>query len=949
MAEENPKVPSTVALRGVRVNNLRGINLDLPLGKFICITGLSGSGKSSLAFDTLYAEGQRRYVESLSSYARQFLARMKKPDADSIIGIPPAIAFGQLKGGRGGRSTVGTSSEVYDYLRMLFARVGRNISPVSGKEVQRDTIESIASRIMSLPEGTRFLVLAPLSAEGRTQAELIEAKSRQGYTRMEVGGEIRPLAATNLAAEGEQPLLVVDRLQVSRERDALSRLRNAIETALSEGGGRMMVRTMPEKQLLAFSRHLEADNLRFEEPTDALFSFNSATGACPTCEGFGNITGIDPQLVVPYTYLSVYDGAILPWRGEKMSLWRAEFCRRAGGRGFPIFEPYRNLTEEQKDWLWHGDATEQALPRDEQVSIDAFFRFVERNQYKIQYRVMLSRYRGRTVCPTCNGRRLRREAEYVKLNGCSITDLSRMSLADLEAWFSNLQLPQNDALIARRLLTEINTRLRTLCRLGLGYLRLDRPTATLSGGETQRMHIARSIGSPLIGSLYILDEPSIGLHVRDTQRLLKVLRQLRDMGNTVVVVEHDEDIIRAADYIIDLGPRAGSLGGQIVYSGCFAANSEFRIQNSESGIPHSSLTLKYLTGQMAVPIFALPRRRWTESIRVEGAVENNLRNLDVVFPLGVMTVVTGVSGSGKSTLVTNILYRGLLTLKGEPTERAGEHRQITGAVDRLSRVVLVDQEALSRSSRSNPVTYVKAFDEIRRLLAQQPIARRMGMDASTFSFNSEEGRCPRCKGDGVLRVPMQFMADLTLVCDECGGKRFRKDVLEVTYKGCNVYDILCMTVDEAVDFFSDNGQEAIASRLRPLQSVGLGYLRLGQSSSTLSGGENQRLKLALYLDTQRTAPTLFIFDEPTRGLHLHDINILLRAFNNLIDAGHTIIIIEHNLEVIKNADHIIDLGPDGGADGGQIVAQGTPEQVVALGVGYTAKALRAKLKAPEAE
>lgn len=925
-----------IVLKGVRVNNLKGVDVEIPLNRFVVITGLSGSGKSSLAFDTLYAEGQRRYVESLSSYARQFLARMKKPDCDSVEGMPPAIAFSQLKTGRNARSTVGTSSEVYDYLRMLYARIGENVSPKSGEVVRRDTIESIVAKVMALGKGTRFAVLAPIKTEGsRSLIEVLEAKLRQGFSKIDSDGVV--MGIEEVLSQGqtkENFLLLIDRLSVNDSADSMSRLRDAVETAMGEGNGRCNIRLHPSKTLLHFSRKLEADGLEFEEPTDALFSFNSPKGACPTCEGFGSIVGIDEHLVVPHSYLSVYDGAVVCWRGEKMKLWKEEFCRRATKRGFPIFEPYFNLTQEQKDYLWHGDEVERGLPEEQQVSIDAFFRMVQRNQYKIQYRVMLSRYRGRTTCPTCHGRRLRREAEYVKIDGHSISDLTSLSIAELREFFAHLAVPESSkAVAAARLLTEITARLRTLDEIGLGYLTLARTTNTLSGGEAQRMHIAKSLGSPLIGSLYILDEPSIGLHSRDTRKLIGILRELTEIGNTVVVVEHDEDIIRAADYIIDLGPGAGRDGGEVVFQGTTAS-----LHSDER-----SYTLRYLSGEMKVPIFAVPRRRWTHFIEVRGALQNNLKNIDVKFPLGVMTAVSGVSGSGKSTLVTGILYPALRQHFDEPSVRPGEFQELCGSLDQISRVIMVDQEGIGKSSRSNPVTYVKAFDEIRTLFAKQPLARQMGMGSSSFSFNSEEGRCERCKGDGVIKVPMQFMADLTLECDECHGKRFKKDVLEVCYEGKNVYDILDMTVDEAVTFFTLHEQPSIVRRLQPLQYVGLGYIKLGQPSSTLSGGENQRLKLACHLDAEHVSPTLFIFDEPTRGLHMHDINVLLRAFNRLIEAGHTIIVIEHNLEVLKNADYLIDLGPEGGDKGGYIVAQGTPEEVVAAGRGYTARYLSEKL------
>ena len=935
--KSSSKSSSSITAKGVRVNNLKNIDVELPRGKFIVITGLSGSGKSSLAFDTLYAEGQRRYVESLSAYARQFLSRMKKPDCDFISGIPPAIAIEQKVSSRNPRSTVGTSTEIYDYLRMLFARIGKTYSPISGEEVKRNTIEDVMACAAGYGEGTRFTVLAPMHLpEGRDLRQQLEIELKQGITRIDLNGEmvlIEDFLRDESVWNGELPYLLIDRLSVSSEADSLSRFADSVETAFYESDGQCFLRFYPSKILHRFSTAFEADGLRFEEPTDQMFSFNSPAGACPTCEGFGRVMGIDESLVIPDTSKSVYDGAVMCWRGEKMGEWKTEFCNRFGRRGFPIFEPYFNLTQKQKDWLWHGDAEERALPEDEQVSIDAFFRMVQRNQYKIQYRVMLARYRGKTTCPDCHGRRLKKETDYVKINGRSISDLVVLSIEELRDFFDHLELSEHDVQVADRLLNEIRTRLRIMCEVGLGYLTLNRTANTLSGGESQRINLATSLGSSLIGSLYILDEPSVGLHSRDTDRLIQVLRSLQELGNTVVVVEHDEEIIRAADYIIDIGPDAGRLGGQVVYQG--------DMRNLQKGT--KSHTVRYLLGEETIPVPS-SRRRWNRAITIRGARANNLKGIDVNFPLNVMTVVTGVSGSGKSTLVNTILYRAMKRYFDEPEERPGEHLALEGDLDRVKGVTFINQESIGKSSRSNPVTYVKAYDEIRQLFADQKLSRQMGFTPQYFSFNAEGGRCEECKGDGVIKVPMQFMADLTVECEACHGKRFKKDVLEVQFEGKNIYDILEMTVDEAIEFFNKHGQKRIARRILPLQEVGLGYIKLGQTSSTLSGGENQRVKLAYYLGTEKAQPTLFIFDEPTTGLHFHDIHILLKAFNALVQRGHTLVIIEHNLEVIKNADYLIDLGPEGGHQGGYLVAAGTPEEVVRQGKGYTAGYLREKLK-----
>lgn len=929
-----------IEAKGIRVNNLKGIDVTIPRGKFVVITGLSGSGKSSLAFDTLFADGQRRYVESLSSYARQFMGRLKKPECDYIHGIPPAIAIEQRVTNRNQRSTVGTTTEIYDYLRMLYARAGKTISPISGEEVKSDTIEDVVNYVLQMGEGEKFTIEAPLHIpEGRTLREHLEIQHKQGISRITVDGastnitdflsnDITISQGQNINLPKEQNInLLIDRLSVRNDRDSLSRLRESIETAFDEGHEQCVVRRRGENKGREFSIAFERDGIRFERPHDAMFSFNSPAGACPECEGFGMTVGIDESLVIPNSALSVWDGAVQCWRGDKMSEWKRVFCERQAPKGFPVLEPYYSLTQEQKDVLWHGDAEEQALPEEQQVSIDAFFRMVQRNQYKIQYRVMLSHYRGKTICPVCHGRRLKKETEYVKIADHSISEMIEMPVSKLRDLFQTIP----DTLFPI-LVQEIRNRLQVLVDVGLGYLTLSRAANTLSGGESQRISIATSLGSSLIGSLYILDEPSIGLHSRDTQQLISVLRRLQSLGNTVIVVEHDEEIMRAADHIIDLGPDAGINGGEIVYQG------NIRDLQKDS----TSHTVRFLLGEDTIPV-PKSRRNSNKFISVIGARANNLKGINARFPLNAMTVVTGVSGSGKSTLVNNILYRALKRHFDEVSDRPGEHISIEGDLKAIKTVTLVDQGSIGTSSRSNPVTYIKAYDLIRRLMAEQPLAQQMDYTPSTFSFNAEGGRCDNCNGEGKIKVAMQFMADIELECEECHGTRFKKDVLEVRFAGKNIHDILQMDVDEAIEFFTTNNQKAIARRIKPLQDVGLGYIKLGQSSSTLSGGENQRVKLAYYLASEKTAPTLFIFDEPTTGLHFHDIKILLRAFNALIERGHTIVIIEHNMEIIKSADYIIDLGPEGGDRGGQIVAEGTPEQIAACKESYTGKWLREKL------
>lgn len=933
-----------IELRGVRVNNLKNIDVKIPRDKFVVITGVSGSGKSSLAFDTLYAEGQRRYVESLSTYARQFMGRMAKPECDFIEGLPPAIAIEQKVISRNPRSTVGTSTEIYDYLRMLFARVGRTYSPVSGVEVKKHSAEDVVDCMKAHPLGTRFMVLTPLIPHGgRSRKEQLEMDMKQGFSRIEVDGDV-VLIENYLAGAQESDIdkaeiyLVIDRLVVNDERTTVSRLVDSSETALYEGGGKCLLKFLSadgsEPEIAEFSLRFEADGMEFEEPTDHFFSFNSPVGACPECEGFGKIMGIDENLVIPNTELSVYDGAVVCWRGEKMGEWKNEFVRRAERYNFPVFTPYYALTQDQKDLLWHGVPGEG---KREMVCIDRFFDMLRENQYKIQYRVMLARYRGKTTCPVCHGNRLKREVEYVKIGGRSITELVSMPVSGLYEFFRNLRLSDHDAKVAKRLLVEIKSRLKFLMDVGLGYLTLNRLSNTLSGGESQRINLATSLGSSLVGSLYILDEPSIGLHSRDTQRLIQVLRELQKLGNTVVVVEHDEEIMRAADYIIDIGPEAGRLGGQVVYAGLppkFSAADAPKINNSH--------TLDYLSGK---DVIAVPQtyRPWNNYIDVKCARENNLKGIDVRFPLNVMTVVTGVSGSGKSTLVRDIFYRAMKRHFDEQCDRPGQFVGLEGDMDLVKAIDFVDQNPIGTSSRSNPVTYIGAYDEIRKLMASQQLAKQMGYTPAFFSFNTDGGRCEECKGEGTVTVEMQFMNDIVLECEACHGKRFKSEILDVKYEGQSINDILDMTVNQAVEFFCEHKQKKIVQKLKPLQDVGLGYVKMGQASSTLSGGENQRVKLAYYLSQEKSVPTIFIFDEPTTGLHFHDIKKLLESFNSLIGRGHTIVIIEHNMEVIKCADHIIDLGPEGGNAGGYVVVTGTPYEVSKCAHSYTGQFLSENL------
>lgn len=918
---------SSIIIKGARVNNLKDIDISIPRDKFIVITGISGSGKSSLAFDTLYAEGQRRYVESLSAYARQFLGKMKKPECDYIKGIPPAIAIEQKVTTRNPRSTVGTSTEIYDYLRMLFARIGKTYSPVSGRIVKKQTVEDAVDYVQSFPDGTRFMIEIRLDTACGNIADRLKEYSKQGFSRVDVDGRILRIdgGMDDISLNGEI-FLVIDRLSRADDSDSLSRLRDSLETAFDEGDGICTLVMYQDEGIekRTFSVRFEEDGITFEEPTDLMFSFNSPYGACPECEGFGKVIGIDEHLVVPNTALSVYDGAVVCWRGDKMSMWKNEFIHAASSVDFPVFSPYYELTKEQKDILWHGAP---GIP-----CIDDFFRMLTENQYKVQYRVMLARYRGKTICPSCKGNRLKKEAGYVKIEGKNIFDLVNMSVEDLYCFFMNLKLDEHDYTVAKRILTEIRNRLSFLVNVGLGYLTLNRQSNSLSGGESQRINLVTSLGNSLVGSLYILDEPSIGLHSRDTDRLVSVLRSLQQLGNTVIVVEHDEDIIRKADYVIDVGPEAGINGGRIMFQGDIDSLDE----------KADSHTVRYLLGKEKIEVPAT-RRRWNNYIQINGARENNLKGINVKFPLNVMTVVTGVSGSGKSTLVNSIFYRALSRELSDTELAPGEYISMEGDVHLVKNIEFVDQNPIGKSSRSNPVTYIKAYDEIRKLFASLPLAKQLGLTASSFSFNMPGGRCEECKGEGTVTVEMQFMADLVLECESCHGKRFKPDILELKYRDKNICDILDMSVDEAVDFFAENRQTKITKKLKALQEVGLGYVKLGQSSSTLSGGENQRVKLAYYLSQEKTEHTIFIFDEPTTGLHFHDIAKLLKSFDALIERGHTVIIIEHNMDVIKCADHIIDLGPEGGDKGGYVVACGTPEEIALCRNSYTGHYLKEKL------
>lgn len=916
---------NNITVKGARVNNLKNVDVEIPRNQLVVITGLSGSGKSSLAFDTLYAEGRRRYVESLSAYARQFLGRLNKPECDSIKGLPPAIAIEQKVNTRNPRSTVGTSTEIYDYIRMLFGRVGHTYSPVSGVEVKKHSVEDVLATAATYPEGSRAAIVAPITLpEGRTLPQQLDIYTKEGFTRV-----VTPKAAFVDISDYDStavPDLLIDRLALRREGDELSRLAESAETAFFEGHGRcrLLVWNADGKvDMHEFSVRFEADGITFPEPSDQMFNFNNPMGACPVCEGFGKTLDISEELVIPDESLSIFDDAVASWRGPKSKLWKNEFIHAVSASGFPVHKPYWQLSAEEKHLLWRGDG-------DKVKGIMDYFDWVSTQRQAIEYRMILARYRGKTTCHACGGSRLRPEASYVRVGGATVSELVRMPVDKLRQWFADLSLGERDTKIAERLLTEINKRLGFLCEVGLGYLTLDRLSNSLSGGESQRINLATSLGSSLVGSLYILDEPSIGLHSRDTERLIGVLRRLQRLGNTVVVVEHDEEIMRAADRIIDVGPAAGRLGGEIVFQGAPADLEKVE----------KSYTMQYLSGRLSIPVPGV-RRKWRDSIRITGATEHNLKNIDAQFPLGVMTAVTGVSGSGKSTLVRDIFFRAMARAVHDEGDAPGRFRKLEGDIKRVADITFVDQNPIGRSTRSNPATYLKAYDEIRQLMASQQAAKQLDLTPASFSFNTEGGRCEACKGEGYITIEMQFLADVTIECEQCHGKRFKQEVLEVKYNGKNISDILDLTVDEAIEFFST--EQRIVRRLLPLQEVGLGYIKLGQSSSTLSGGENQRVKLAYFLSQDHAGPTIFIFDEPTTGLHFHDIRLLTKAFDRLIAMGHTIIVVEHNLDVIKCADWIIDMGPEGGEGGGQIVATGTPETVAANPASITGHYLAEKL------
>ncbi|QNJ98623.1 excinuclease ABC subunit UvrA [Constantimarinum furrinae] len=925
MTVKTAKRNKNIEIKGAKLHNLKNISVSIPRNKLVVVTGLSGSGKSSLAFDTLYAEGQRRYVESLSSYARQFLGRLNKPKVDSIKGIAPAIAIEQKVNSTNPRSTVGTSTEIYDYLKLLYTRIGKTYSPVSGEIVKKDTVTDVLTYIKTFPEGEKLLLLAPIHLEeGRSKENKLKALAQQGYARVKVNEQIVRIDELKPSEITSNMQLVVDRVITKDDEDFYNRLADASEIAFFEGKGELFVEQLSNNAIKEFNNRFEADGILFVEPNVHLFSFNNPYGACPTCEGYGDVIGIDEDLVIPNTALSVYENAVFPWRGDSMSWYRDQLVNNAYKFDFPIHKPWFELTEEQKQLVWNGNKYFEGL--------NDFFSFLESKSYKIQNRVMLSRYRGKTKCHTCKGKRLRPEAGYVKIGGTAIQELVELPLNKVADFFKSLTLNEYEQKIAKRLLLEINNRLSFLMDVGLSYLTLNRKSNTLSGGESQRINLATSLGSSLVGSMYILDEPSIGLHPKDTERLIVVLKSLRDLGNTVIVVEHDEDIMKAADEIIDIGPEAGTFGGEVVATGSFT-----EILKSDS------LTAKYLNGTMEIEV-PKQRRTWKRSIKVKGARQNNLKNIDVEFPVGVFTSVTGVSGSGKSTLVRKILYPALLRHIGGYGEKPGQFTALEGEFSSIKNIEFIDQNPIGRSSRSNPVTYIKAYDDIRNLYASQKLSDIRGYKAKHFSFNVDGGRCETCKGEGEVTIEMQFMADVHLECETCDGKRFKKEVLEVQFENKNIHDVLSMTVDDAIAFFSDHNEKKIVTKLQPLQDVGLGYVQLGQSSSTLSGGEAQRIKLASFLVKGTSSDkTLFIFDEPTTGLHFHDIKKLLASFYALLDKGHTVIVVEHNLDLIKCSDHIIDLGLDGGENGGQIVAQGTPEAVIKNKESYTAQYLNEKL------
>ncbi|WP_010229412.1 excinuclease ABC subunit UvrA [Gillisia marina] len=924
ISKVNPK--ENIIIKGAKLHNLKNIDVVIPRNKLVVITGLSGSGKSSLAFDTLYAEGQRRYVESLSSYARQFLGRLNKPKVDYIKGIAPAIAIEQKVNSTNPRSTVGTSTEIYDYLKLLFARIGKTFSPVSGDEVKKDTVTDVINYVRSFPEGEKMLLLSPIHLEnGRILKEKLKVLLQQGYSRIKVNGDVVRIDEASLdKLKAEEVSLVVDRVVTKDDEDFLNRLADATQAAFFEGKGEIYLQSLSDNKLRHFSNKFELDGITFLEPNVHLFSFNNPYGACPKCEGYGDVIGIDEDLVIPNTALSVYENAIFPWRGESMSWYRDQMVNNSHKFNFPIHKPYFELNQDQKDLIWNGNSHFEGL--------NTFFEFLESKAYKIQNRVMLSRYRGKTKCTLCKGKRLRPETNYVKVSGANITDLVEKPIDKVREFFKNLQLNETDTQIAKRLLAEINNRLQFLSNVGLDYLTLNRKSNTLSGGESQRINLATSLGSSLVGSMYILDEPSIGLHPRDTKKLIEVLKNLRDLGNTVIVVEHDEDIMREADEIIDIGPEAGTHGGEVVATGTF-----------KEILKADSLTSKYLNDTMRIEV-PKKRRASKQFVKIIGARENNLKNIDVIFPLGVFTAVTGVSGSGKSTLVKKILYPALQKSIGGYGEKAGQFTAIEGEYKNTKSIEFVDQNPIGRSSRSNPVTYIKAYDDIRNLFANQKLSVIRGFKAKHFSFNVDGGRCETCKGEGEVTIEMQFMADVHLECETCKGKRFKKEVLEVQFADKNIDDILTMTIDEAIEFFDTNDIHKITKKLQPLQDVGLGYVQLGQSSSTLSGGEAQRIKLASFLVKGTTKDkALFIFDEPTTGLHFHDIQKLLKSFTALIEKGHSVIVIEHNMDLVKCADHIIDLGLDGGENGGYLIAEGTPEEISKNKKSYTAPFLKEKL------
>ncbi|KIA98817.1 excinuclease ABC subunit A [Flavobacterium sp. KMS] len=917
-----------IIIKGAQVHNLKNVDVAIPRNKLVVITGLSGSGKSSLAFDTLYAEGQRRYVESLSSYARQFLGRLDKPKVEYIKGIAPAIAIEQKVNTTNARSTVGTSTEIYDYVKLLFARIGRTYSPISGQEVKKNTVTDVVTEVKSFDLDSKWLLLAPIHLEkGRKLEEKLNVLLQQGFARILIDNEMVRLDefASSLDAKKDQDiLLIIDRIVVKDEEEFFNRLSDAVQTAFFEGKGICFLQELNTNKRFSYSNNFELDGITFLEPNPHLFSFNNPYGACPACEGYGNIIGIDADLVVPNTSLSIYENAIFPWRGESMSWFRDQLVNNSHKFDFPIHKPYFQLSEEQKELIWKGNQYFEGL--------NDFFKELEEKNYKIQNRVMLSRYRGKTKCHVCKGKRLRIEASYVKINGKTVSDLVDLPIQHLVTFFNEIDLNVYEKQIAKRLLVEINNRLSFLTEVGLSYLTLNRNSSTLSGGESQRINLATSLGSSLVGSMYILDEPSIGLHPKDSERLIKVLLSLRDLGNTVIVVEHDEDIMKAADMIIDIGPEAGTFGGELVAQGTY-----------DEILKSTSLTAKYLNGDLEITV-PKQRRKSKNFVQVIGARENNLKNIDVTFPLDVLTVITGVSGSGKSTLVKKILFPAIQKKLDNAAEKAGQFTEIKGSFSQIKHIEYVDQNPIGRSSRSNPVTYIKAYDDIRELYAKEKLSKIRGYQAKHFSFNVDGGRCETCKGEGSINVEMVFMADVQLPCETCGGKRFKKEVLEITFDDKNINDILTMTIDDAISFFSKNSQTKITQKLQPLQDVGLGYVQLGQSSSTLSGGEAQRIKLASFLVKGATKDkALFVFDEPTTGLHFHDIKKLLASFDALIDKGHSIIVIEHNLDLIKCADWIIDLGPEGGENGGELLAEGTPEEIVKVKKSVTGIYLKDKL------